>query len=221
MRNRSKSITWGVCTNDIHLWPKVRERERQINQRMLGQKTTILVAISGILTILGCICGVAPGVLLTGRSFFLITKHTDDVRWAAYPRLGLVAGLLVLILILLVIAAVVFQYKVCCRRDRLNTELILNWRKAMSSTRTVPLLTECSIQGKINSLTVPFQTYRSLGRFVKRDKGLLIFISFLVLTTGTLLGVLCELLLKAVQASQSFSYRHPTDEKGSWTMFLF
>lgn len=89
----------------------------------------------------------------------------------------------------------------------------------MNSTRAVPLLTGCSIQGR--SLAVPFQTYRSLCRFVSRDKGLLIFISFLVFTTGILLGVLCELLLKAVQASQSFSCRHLTDEKGSRMMFLF
>lgn len=91
---------------------------------MLGQKTTILVAISGILTILGCICGVAPGVLLTGISF--VFYHQANARCSAYPRLGLLAGLLVLILILLVIAAVVFQYKVCFRPDSFNTESILN-----------------------------------------------------------------------------------------------
>jgi hypothetical protein len=53
------------------------ERERQINQRMLRQKTTILFAIAGIVTIVGCICGVAPGVLLTGISFF---DHEANIR---------------------------------------------------------------------------------------------------------------------------------------------
>jgi hypothetical protein len=89
----------------------------------------------------------------------------------------------------------------------------------MSLPRTVPPLKACSIQG--NNLAVLFQPYRSFSRFVRRDKLLLVFIGFLVFTTGTLLGVLCEMLLKALQASQSFSYRRLTDEKGSRMMFSF
>ncbi|CAF0811970.1 unnamed protein product [Rotaria sordida] len=117
---------------------------------MLERKTGIVFAIAGIITIIGFIGGVAPGIILKNYGLF-----------------GISLGILLFIIILLIITTFIFEYQ-----NKNQQFSIFSRRINIFSTR-----------------------------LSRNEKILLTFTNGLLFTAGIFLGILCGLLLRALNAS--------------------